>query len=76
MTVVWQVVVVFDIGVAEKEREPGVMPGSRLLFGGLALCACCVERLIEVGEDVIDVFDADGEAHITGGDAGGQLFGG
>ncbi|CDZ89285.1 hypothetical protein RHRU231_470133 [Rhodococcus ruber] len=30
----------------------------------------------EVGEDVVDVFDADGEADLAGGDAGGELFGG
>ena len=29
------------------------------------------ERLVDVGEDVVDVFDADGEADEVGGDAGG-----
>ncbi len=32
------------------------------------------QRLVEVGEDVIDVFDADREADEFGGDSGGALL--
>ena len=33
-----------------------------------------VERLREVGEDVVGMFDADGEPHVAGRDAGGELL--
>src|SRR6185312_984876 len=41
---------------------------SRLFRGG-------VERLRQVGQDVVDMLDADRQAHIAGGDAGCRLFG-
>src|ERR1700733_9736240 len=37
---------------------------------------CRGEAELEVGQDVVDALDADGQPHQTGGDAGGQLLGG
>lgn len=59
-------------------HEAGVRPsspvsprqGGRLSLGYLSLANSC-EALVEVGEDVVDVFDAYGEADEGGVDADG-----
>ncbi len=33
-----------------------------------------LQRLVEIGEDVVDVLDADGQANVIVGDAGRQLL--
>ena len=35
-----------------------------------------LQRLLEIGEDVVDMFEADAEADQVGGDASGDLGGG
>ena len=45
----------------------GGVPPGRHRSGG-------VERLRQVGQDVVAVFDSDRQAHIAGGDPGGGLF--
>ena len=49
--------------LAEKRRE-----------SENSLCGGSGEGLIDVGEDVVDVLDADGEAYEFGGDASGGLL--
>ena len=39
------------------------------------LSAGSFESLIEVGDDIVDVFDTDGNTDQIGADAGGDLFG-
>lgn len=44
-----------------------------LVFLG-GLCGCFGEGLFEVGFDVVDVFDVDGDVYLIGFDVGGELF--
>ena len=45
-----------------------------LVKGGNRFSTCGGEGLIEVGEDIVDVLDADAEPDHAGGDAGATLF--
>ena len=50
-------------GLASRGRRPG------LIFGGAAASLDCVQRLIEIGDDVIDVLGADGQTDRVAADA-------
>jgi hypothetical protein len=65
----------FAGGESHSPRRGGV--GEGFLDRAYADChlSCCfVDRVVEVVDDVGDVFDADREADEVGGDAGGGLL--
>jgi hypothetical protein len=70
-----------DFGASglRDERPPPTVPGATL---AMSLCRLgrrhghCGKRLIEISEDVVDMFDADGQPHVAGRHTAGQLIGG
>ena len=66
-----------DYPATHSSAQSGPVLAEKRRGSESCLCGGGGECLVDVGEDVVDVLDADGEAYEFGGDAsGGLLFGG
>ena len=59
---------------ANKEAHPLRDELLLRLAAGAGLSRCCAEGLVDVGLDVFDVLQADGQPDVVGGNARGLLL--